>query len=69
MFKNLIGQVDGDSFFNDYYIDKMMQLEKRYDLNNTEIRDLVVVKHNFAATLFRKIKLLFGFSSEYVENS
>ena len=69
LFKNLIGQVDGDTFFNDYYIDKMMQLEKRYDLNNSEIRDLVVVKQSFAAILFRKIKLLFGFKSEYVENN
>lgn len=69
LFKNLIGQVDGDSFFNDYYIDKMIELEKRYDLNNTEIRDLVVVKHNFVSTLFRKIKLLFGLKSEYVENN
>lgn len=69
LFKNLIGQVDGDTFFNDYYIDKMMQLEKRYDLNNTEIRDLVVVKHGFVSTLFRKIKLLLGLKSEYVENN
>lgn len=65
LYKNLLGQVDGDTFFNDYYIDKMMQLEKRYDLNNSEIKDLVVVKHNFVSKLFRKIKTLFGINSDY----
>lgn len=69
LFKNLIGQVEGDNFFNEYYISKMVELEKRYDIKNTEIRDLVVVKHNFIATLFRKIKLLFGFEKEYVNNN
>ena len=68
LFKNLLGQVDGDTFFNDYYIDKMEQLEKRYDINNTEIRDLVVVKHNFISTLFRKIKALFGLQPEYIKS-
>ena len=68
LFKNLIGQVDGDSFFNDYYIDKMMELEKRYDINNTEIRDLVVVKNSFISVLFRKIKALFGLSPEFVKD-
>ena len=67
LYKNLLGQVDGDTFFNDYYIDKMVELEKRYDLNNTEIRDLVVVKHNFISVLFRKIKSLFGLNGEYVK--
>ena len=65
LYKNLLGQMEGDNFFNDYYIDKMVQLEKRYDLNNTEIRDLVVVKNNFISTLFRKIRTLFGLSGEY----
>ena len=66
LFNNLIGHTEGDSFFNEYYIDKMVQLEKRYDLNNTEIRDLVVVKYNFVSTLFRKIKMLFGINLDYV---
>lgn len=65
LFKNLIGQVDGDNFYNEYYIDKMMELEKKYDADSTEIRDLVVVKHNFVSTLFRKLKLLFGFNPDY----
>ncbi len=66
-FKNLLGNVEGDSFYNDYYIDKMMQLEKRYDIKNTEITDLVVVKHTFISTLIRKLKTLFGFNPDYAE--
>lgn len=64
-FKNLLGVVDGYNFYNDYYINKMVELEKRYDLKDDEIKDLVVVKHNFFTTLIRKIKALFGFNKEY----
>lgn len=67
LFKNIIGQIEGDNFYNDYYIDKMVQLEKRYELRNAEITDLVVVKHNFISKLVRKIKLLFGFNPDYAE--
>lgn len=68
LFKDLIGEVEGDSFYNDYYIDKMMQLEKKYEIGSTEIRDLVVVKkHSFIVTMFRKLKLLFGFNPEYAQ--
>lgn len=63
--KNLIGQVREDNFYNDYYIDKMMELEKRYDINESEIRDLVVVKHNFISKLIKKLKLLFGMNPDY----
>lgn len=66
-FQNLLGHVEGDTFYNDYYIDKMMQLEKRYDVKNTEITDLFVVKQNFITTLIKKIKKLFGFNPDYAE--
>ncbi len=66
LFENVTGHVDGDNFYNDYYIDKMMQLEKKYDEKNTEIRDLVVVKHNFISTLIRRIKILFGLNPDTV---
>ena len=45
----------------------MMELEKRYDFDKTEITDLVVVKNNFIVTLFRKIKALFGLNSGYAK--
>ena len=67
LFKNIIGQVEGDSFYNDYYIDKMVELEKRYELKNAEITDLVIVKHNFISKLVRKLKTLFGFNPDYAE--
>ena len=64
-FQNYIGRIDGDNFYNEYYIDKMVELEKKYDEDITEIRDLVVVKHNFISKLLQKIKLLLGFNPEY----
>lgn len=67
-FKNLIGQVEGDNFYNEYYIDKMEELEKRYDINPNEVTDLVVVKQTFITRLISKLKKLFGLSSGYVEN-
>lgn len=67
LFKNLIGVLEEDNFYNDYYINKMVELEKKYDLNNTEIRDLVVVKHTFFTTLINKLKALFGFNPDYAE--
>lgn len=67
LFKNLIGETYGYNFYTEYYINKMMEIERRYELNNEEIRDLVVVKNNFISTLFRKIKLLLGFNPDYAE--
>ena len=43
----------------------MIELEKKYETDKTEITDLVVVKQNFISTLFRKIKSLFGFNPDY----
>ncbi|MCI9366160.1 MAG: hypothetical protein HFJ54_06435 [Clostridia bacterium] len=67
LFKNILGQVEGDNFYNDYYIDKMVELENRYELRKGEITDLVIVRHNFISKLVRKIKLLFGFNPDYAK--
>ncbi len=67
LFKNYIGQIDGDTFFNDYYINKMVELEKKYETDKTEITDLVVVKHNFISTLFRRIKAILGLNPKYAK--
>ena len=67
LFKNLIGYEYGDNSFNEYYIDKMMELEKRYEIDESEIRDLVVVKESFISILFRKLRTLFGLKSSSVE--
>ena len=67
LYKNLIGHTDEDNFYNEYYIDKMMELEKRYTPNVTEVRELAVVKNGFFAKLIRKIKILLGFNLDYAE--
>lgn len=67
LYKNLIGHEDGDNSFNEYYIDKMMELEKRYEIDETEIKDLVIVKESFMAVLFRRLKTLFSLRKESVE--
>ncbi len=66
-FNNLLGRVEGDTFYNDYYINKMVELEKRYEIGKSEITDLVVYKRSFISTLIRKIKTLFGFNPDYAE--
>lgn len=60
LFKNVIATTENDNFYNTYYIDKMMEIEKRYDYNWTEVTDLVPIKTNFIYKLIAKIKLLFG---------
>ena len=65
LFKNLVGESYQYNFYNEYYINKMQQLEEKYEKGSTEIRDLVVVKHNFIWILFRKLRALFGLSLEY----
>ncbi len=65
LFKNIIAYAEGDNFYNDYYIDKMMQIEKIYDYNPMEDTSLTVVKRTFLSTLIQKIKLLFGLGKEY----
>lgn len=68
LFKNLIGQVEGDNFYNEYYIDKMEELEKRYEINPNEVTDLVVVKQTFISRLIKKLRTLFGLKTSYETN-
>lgn len=67
LFKNVIGYIEGDNFFNQYYIDKMQELEKRYDFEPTEEVSLSVINQSFFSRFVRKIKLLFGFRKEISE--
>ncbi len=63
LFKNLIGYSDGDTSYNDYYVDKMEALEKRYDINPSEFNSLAIVKKSFFSILISKLKLLFGLNA------
>lgn len=64
LFKNLIGYYQYDNFYNEYYVNKMMELEKRYELDMTEVTDLVPIKQNFISRLIAKLKLLFRLNTE-----
>lgn len=64
-FKNLIGTVDGYSFFNDYYIQKMNDLDEKYEaiVNN---KSLTTINRSKLSIFFDSIKRLFaGTSNEY----
>lgn len=62
-YKDLIGITSNYTFFNDYYISKMADLERTFE-NNSETA-LVAVKTNFIYNLFRKFKKLLGYSNSY----
>jgi predicted ATP-grasp superfamily ATP-dependent carboligase len=69
-FKDFIGYTNNYSFYNDYYIKKMSDLEwKRNEIENkahsTDANLLLVPqKSGILVTLFRKVKKLFGASKE-----
>ena len=61
-FKDYLGATDGYTFFNDYYVNKMEQLEKKYNaLENGEIETAIKIiskKENKFLAIFRAIKKL-----------
>lgn len=72
-FKDYLGFMEGYSFFNDYYVNKMDQLENKYNaLENGEIEvalKIISKKENKLISLFRAIKkLIFGSSLEEKQN-
>lgn len=56
-YKNYIGITEDYSNFNNYYINKMMDLDKKYEhiMNNTSI---AIVNQSAIATFFRKLKTI-----------
>lgn len=58
-YKNYIGITDNYSTFNDYYINKMVDLDNKYEkiINNTAV---AVVNNSKIATFFRKVKAVLG---------
>jgi len=68
-FKDYLGIMEGYTFFNDYYVKKMEELEVKYNnLENGEIETAIKVinkKENKLVSLFNSIKrLIFGTSVE-----
>ena len=66
-YKNYIGITENYSDFNNYYLDKMISLDNKYEaiLNNVA---LVVVNENTFSKLFKKIKNIFGLSKNFEQN-
>lgn len=59
-YKNLIGTTDNYTFFNDYYIQKMAELEKKcYEYENNNEVSLIPFKNNWFVTTFSKLFKLF----------
>ncbi len=61
-FKDYLGCMEGYTFFNDYYVNKMMELEKKYtSLENGEVKTAIKVitkKENIFVSIFKTIKRL-----------
>ena len=66
-YKNYIGITENYSDFNNYYLDKMIALDDKYEaiLNNVA---LVVVKENTISKMFKRIKNIFGLSKNFEQN-
>lgn len=54
-YKNYIGITENYSNFNEYYINKMMDLDSKYEsiINNTQV---AIINQSFIATFFKKVK-------------
>ena len=61
-FKDYLGCMEGYTFFNDYYVNKMMELEKKYNsIENGEVETAIKVitkKENIFVSIFKAIKRL-----------
>lgn len=63
-YKNLIGTRENYTFFNDYYIQKMAELESKSTVYEDNL-SLIPIKQNFIITAFSKLKRLFTQNSSY----
>lgn len=57
-YSSLIGSSSDYTFFNDYYISKMVQLDELYD-NFTNNRSIAVVRHSRISALMKFLKKMF----------
>ena len=60
-FNNLIGTADNYSFFNDYYISKMLEIDKKYEeiTNKDDKNSLAVVKKSKLSIILNSLKSIF----------
>ena len=66
-YQNYIGITENYFDFNNYYVDKMSDLENKYEaiINNTA---LTVVKESKLANIFKALRHLFSFGKKENEN-
>ena len=61
-FKDYLGSMEGYTFFNDYYVNKMIELEEKYNaIENGEVETAIKViskKENIFVSIFKAIKKL-----------
>lgn len=66
-FRNLIATSDGYTYFNDYYVSKMSELENRTENSLIPIENsLVIYKESFIKTLFKRLKHLLKLSPRQI---
>lgn len=68
-YKNVIGSIDGNNFYNTYYLDMMAKLENKYNLLESgyeAVNEISLTQPNKVFTFFQKIKhLLFRTKDVY----
>lgn len=69
-FSNLIGTSETYTFFNDYYISKMLEVDKKYEeITGMEDKNsIVVVKKSKLSIILNSLKNIFKRNTEYEEN-
>lgn len=66
-FRNLIATSDGYTYFNEFYISKMTELENKVENALVPIEhSLVIYKESFIKTLFKRLKYLFRLTPRQV---
>lgn len=68
-YKDLIGTTENYTFFNDYYVQKMAELERKCSaFENNEELSLVPIKRSLFSIIISKIKRLFFGNSEIAQD-
>lgn len=67
-YRKLIGVTDDYTFFNEYYINKMTELERNYNTSASKHLALIPVKNTLFAKAIRKLKILVNAAEAYISN-
>lgn len=66
-YRDLIGTTETHTDFNEFYVDIMAKIDKKYEDVSNPSMALTPVSHNFITTLFKKIKTLITGNARKVE--